>query len=155
MLKSKLFKIGLFTFLIIAAITYCIIRSNTPAYALPITLDENMTAEWSNGGWIITLKATDPGVKTGTTMSLILTSEWYRDNVLYKSGEVTATLTVGDSEFKKLYKTTAISSSTYIISNGSGSGGADFLNTDGSFKFWVVAKNDGTEYTYTFKLTKK
>jgi hypothetical protein len=157
MTRKKLLKIFVLTVVLAAAITIGLIKSGKtpiPAYANPITLDSNMTAEWSDGGWIITLTLTDPGTVTGTIIPLQATATYYRDDIELSTESNIINLTVGDSVYKKVWNISTATSTNYTITNGSGNGGAEFI-TDGSMKFWVSTKNDGNAYSYSFKIVRK
>jgi hypothetical protein len=151
--------LGIVGVLLLVAVTgtYLVTTGITRASAAPIQLMEGLTAEWQDGGWKIVSTLIDPGTKEGTQITLTAEAVYYRDGseVPELSVSEPVILTVGKSEYKKVWMTKeAIPSTLKIAAETEGSGGAE-ITTDGKLKWWVTTNNDGTERSFTFKLVLK
>lgn len=143
--------------LVAIVVTYIVTIGISRASAAPIQLMEGLTAEWQEGGWKIVSTLLDPGTKEGTQITLTAEATYYRDGSTIPELSISepVILTVGKSEYKKVWMTKdAIPTNLKIASEMSGSGGAE-ITSDGKLKWWVTTNNDGTERSFIFKLVLK
>lgn len=110
------------------------------------------SADWSNGGWVISDSYTNPNPVVGADVGTLTGTAGYfiGEDALPGTASVNITLKAGDIVITKKWTSTDVLNTKYAISEVTG--GTASFDAAGKLIYTIAAPNDGNAHTISFKL---